>query len=86
MSGWDNMSRLRLKLTNDYELSMIQGDNTNLIEIALINPDGEIEEFSSKPLTEPDQVHQHLDAHDLIIAIYKAKTHIRRNNYFDENR
>lgn len=80
----EDLNRLRLKLIDNYELSMIQPKGATSIEVALINPEGDIEEFSSAFMEEPDQVHQNLSAHQLIRAIYRAETHIRRGNYYDK--
>lgn len=77
-----DMNRLRLKLTRNYELSMIQPKGAVSIEIALINPKGAIEEFSSALFEEPDQVHQNLSAQQLITAIQRAEDHIRRSNTY----
>ena len=77
-----DMNRLRLKLTRDYELSIIQPKETITIEVALINPEGDIEEFSSALFEEPDQVHQNLSAQQLITAIHRAEDHIRRSNTY----
>ena len=82
MSGYDITNRLRLKLTRDYELSLIQPKGATTIEVALIIPEGDIEEFSSALFEEPDQVHQNLSAQELITAISRAETHIRRNAYY----
>ena len=75
-----NMNRLRIKLTRDYEISLIQPKGSASIEIALINPKGDIEEFSSALFKEPDQVHQNLSAQELVTAITRAEDHMRRND------
>ena len=83
MGNWDITNRLSLSLNNGYSLSLIQESKTTRIEVALIDPDGDIESYSSKPFELPEQVHQHLDAQDLITAISRAEIHVTQRSNKD---
>jgi len=90
IQSWDQISRLKLSLSNGFVLSMIQPKDSKhgLIETALLDPDGNFIPLDPKncgTVTCPieysqDDVQQHLNSTDLVNIILKAKSYADRNS------